>query len=222
MALEKVTMTVLIDNTSHPPFKKAWGLSILIESPEVKILWDSGPDPNTLTHNANILNKDLKVDYLIFSHRHWDHTGGTEAVRYRKAIAPRDWLFPKFKNLVMNNKYLKLIDEVIVTRPLMGMGLPEQALLIDVKGYGTVMLVGCSHPGVADMYEDVVKNLGIRPRMVIGGFHLFGAPKRLVEETIARLRNLGAEKLHPIHCSGEYAKLLARSDVETGTVIELP
>jgi metal-dependent hydrolase (beta-lactamase superfamily II) len=36
---------------------------------------------------------------------------------------------------------------------------------------------------------------------------------------IAELKRLGAEELHPIHCSGEYAKTLARSSVAAGSVL---
>ena len=220
MGFKECEVTILVDNSASPPLKEAWGLSILATCDNLKILWDTGPDPSVLKHNAKILKKDLKVDLLVFSHRHWDHTGGYSAVEAKEVIAPEDPFFP-IKNVTFNNNYTRIVDGVIVTKPMHAFNIREQALILSVDGYGYAMLVGCSHPGVDNMYEAVVRDLGIRPRMVIGGFHLFGQPKRKVEEVISNLKRLGAKELHPIHCSGSYAKLLARSHVEAGSVLRL-
>ncbi len=212
-----VTLSVLVDNDAHPPFAKAWGLSILIEKNGNRMLWDTGPDPHALSTNAKLLDKELDVELVILSHRHWDHVGGLSVVRAKEIIAPNDPAFSS--SFKLNTDFNEIMNGVIVTRPMRYMGIVEQALLVNAQGYGWVMLVGCSHPKVDRMYEDVVKELGIKPKMVIGGFHLFGERKEVVESTLRNLRMMGAKELHPIHCSGNYAKLLAKSPVETGYVI---
>ena len=214
-------LSILVDNYSKSPFAKAWGLSILVEVGGKRILWDTGPDPSVLRRNASLLRENLEVDLLAFSHRHWDHTGGAEAVKAKRIIAPRDSRFP-IRGIEFNEDFTEVLEGVYLTRPMSCCGMPEQALVIRSENGTWVMLVGCSHPGVDKMYSEVLKELGIKPEIVIGGFHLFGEPKRVVESVIANLRNMGAKVLHPIHCSGDYAKLLARSSIETGSVLEVP
>ena len=60
-----------------------WGLSILVETDNEKILFDTGASIST-AHNARILGKDLsKVSKIALSHGHFDHTGGLDERRGR-------------------------------------------------------------------------------------------------------------------------------------------
>ncbi|MCR4743552.1 MAG: MBL fold metallo-hydrolase [Treponema sp.] len=70
-------ITVLIENTPGENSCTALhGLSFYIESKKHKILFDSGPSPQTLD-NAKKLGIDLtQVDIAILSHGHYDHSGG--------------------------------------------------------------------------------------------------------------------------------------------------
>ena len=215
-----VEISVLVDNEAYPPLKPEWGLSIKVETPQWSLLWDTGATPQTLKYNASQMGKSLDVDFLVFSHRHWDHTGGYEAVNAKEVYSPYDPYFPiKAKS---NPEAYEIYDGIYATRTLEAYGIREMGLVIDIEGYGQVLLVGCSHPGVHNIYASVVKDLGLKPRIVIGGFHLFGAPKRVVESVISSLKNMGAKELHPIHCSGEYAKRLAGSNAAAGFVLRLP
>ncbi|ABU82156.1 MBL fold metallo-hydrolase [Ignicoccus hospitalis] len=209
---------VVVDNEARPPFVGRWGLSIYLETPSWKAFWDANSDARAVKHNARLLNVPLEVDYLIFSHRHWDHTGGAEAIRAKKVIAPDDPLFP-IPTAERVPGPLKLDDGLYLSRTLEAEGIRERALVVDVKGYGQVMLVGCSHPGVHMLYRSVVEDFGFRPRAVIGGFHLASKPKKEVDSVLHALYALGAEEVHPIHCSGNYAKALAKSDLMTGSVL---
>ncbi len=73
----KVRMTTLAENTASSPAMLAeLGLSVLIEAGSCAILLDTG---QTLSagHNADVLGTDLaKVDNIVLSHGHFDHTGG--------------------------------------------------------------------------------------------------------------------------------------------------
>ena len=70
-------VTVLVDNDSLVSTTKAeHGLSLFIEDEEVAILFDTGKT-GLLLENALQLNINLnKIDYLVLSHGHYDHTGG--------------------------------------------------------------------------------------------------------------------------------------------------
>ena len=53
-----------------------WGLSILVETDDVRILVDTGRSM-VAAHNARVMGAKIKsVDKILFSHGHEDHTGG--------------------------------------------------------------------------------------------------------------------------------------------------
>ncbi|MEM7016746.1 MAG: MBL fold metallo-hydrolase [Pseudomonadota bacterium] len=59
-----------------------WGFSALLETPTATILFDTGFKENTVLNNAKMLKKDLsKVEIVILSHFHTDHTGGLLKLR---------------------------------------------------------------------------------------------------------------------------------------------
>jgi len=52
-----------------------WGLSVLVEVDNLKILLDTGQSLSTV-HNAVALGIDLSaIDKIVLSHGHADHTG---------------------------------------------------------------------------------------------------------------------------------------------------
>lgn len=53
------------------------GLSFYIETGDTNILMDTGQSGDVLLHNAGLMGIDLrKVDSIVLSHGHYDHTGG--------------------------------------------------------------------------------------------------------------------------------------------------
>lgn len=70
----------LLENTAcAAELCAAHGLSLYIETPKHKILFDMGPDARFLD-NANKLGVDLSaVDVAVLSHGHYDHGGGLRA-----------------------------------------------------------------------------------------------------------------------------------------------
>jgi len=57
-----------------------WGLSILVETDDQKILLDTCAG-DTVPHNASVLRVDLStIDRIVLSHGHYDHTGGLRGV----------------------------------------------------------------------------------------------------------------------------------------------
>lgn len=75
-------ITILATNIANFGGIGEWSFSALLESEEESILFDTGFDENTVLHNANLLEKDLsKVEKVILSHFHGDHTGGLIKLR---------------------------------------------------------------------------------------------------------------------------------------------
>jgi len=70
-------ITTLSENTAdNLDLLAEWGLSILVETGDINILMDTG-QTISVGHNAEKLGIDLhKVDKIVLSHGHTDHTGG--------------------------------------------------------------------------------------------------------------------------------------------------
>jgi 7,8-dihydropterin-6-yl-methyl-4-(beta-D-ribofuranosyl)aminobenzene 5'-phosphate synthase len=77
-------ITTLSENTAGMgDFLGEWGLSVLVETGDTSILFDTGKSISTV-YNADSLNIDLtKVSKIILSHGHYDHTGGLRNVLRR-------------------------------------------------------------------------------------------------------------------------------------------
>ena len=60
---------------------KDWGFSALVEHNGKRILFDTGNDASKFEHNVKTLSVDLtKLDFVVISHRHTDHTTGLKYV----------------------------------------------------------------------------------------------------------------------------------------------
>jgi 7,8-dihydropterin-6-yl-methyl-4-(beta-D-ribofuranosyl)aminobenzene 5'-phosphate synthase len=209
-----VTLTVLYDNYNFDEnFKSSWGFSCLIESPDRTILFDCGGNDGALMDNFKAAGKDPgKVDLVILSHIHWDHTGGLpEFLSSRTAIdvfVPssfpdeiKEEIRKKGARPVEVKDARKIIDNVWTTGE-MGDEIIEQSLIIETPG-GLVILTGCAHPGIQGIVEKAMKERGNKILLVMGGFHLLRTDKGTVESIAADFRQLGIQYVAPTHCSGD-------------------
>ena len=72
-------ITALIENTSACDLPTEHGLSLFVETAEVKFLFDMG-QTDLFARNAETLGIDLTtVDFAVLSHGHYDHGGGLKA-----------------------------------------------------------------------------------------------------------------------------------------------
>ena len=61
--------------------KAEHGLAFWVETKYGTVLFDTGQTADVLSHNMSVLNLDAKdIDVVAFSHAHYDHTGGLEAI----------------------------------------------------------------------------------------------------------------------------------------------
>jgi 7,8-dihydropterin-6-yl-methyl-4-(beta-D-ribofuranosyl)aminobenzene 5'-phosphate synthase len=74
--------TVLFDAFGKPSdLKRGWGFSLFIEHGGRRILFDTGGNDADFAANASALGVDLKkLDFVVLSHRHNDHTAGLNHV----------------------------------------------------------------------------------------------------------------------------------------------
>lgn len=80
----KVTIlsTSLVDRVGTGEAVGEWGFAALVEADGRAILYDTGEKTDTVLKNAKALGIDLsRVEDVVISHHHGDHTGGLVALR---------------------------------------------------------------------------------------------------------------------------------------------
>jgi 7,8-dihydropterin-6-yl-methyl-4-(beta-D-ribofuranosyl)aminobenzene 5'-phosphate synthase len=104
----------------------------------------------------------------------------------------------------------------------------EQCLTVDTPD-GLVVMVGCAHPGILPMLEQVKRQTGRPLYFVIGGFHLLDQPEADVRQIAKAMQAMGVAYVSPTHCTGKTAKPIFRDvfgdryiRVGAGAVIDLP
>ena len=232
---------VLIENKETPFFISEHGLSLLIEYNNKKILFDTGKSSNFI-ENAKKLRIDLsKIDYLVLSHAHYDHTTGT--IPFIKEYDYKNKIFVGFG--FTNNKYSLYDDYEYKGIPfkmeeLNNLVYVKNNLIIDDdfslysnfkyedmnshfyilnKNYekdnfmeelclaidtpkGLVLVVGCSHAGICNIVDEVIKRTKKKIRGIIGGFHLSNLSIDECSKVIEKLKNYDLEFICPLHCTG--------------------
>lgn len=82
--------------------------------------------------------------------------------------------------------------------------LKELSLVLETPR-GTVVLVGCSHPGIEKIME-AAGALSPHPHIIFGGLHLVATPDAEVERVALALHDrFGLDLIAPGHCTGEPA-----------------
>ncbi len=144
------------------------------------LLFDTGGSGNILIHNINKIKIDLlKINKIIISHNHSDHTGGLSEILRRNSkcetYVPNDnkiyfkRLFPELK--IHGISELVEIEKNVYSSGQLGTHSKEQALFLKTKYNQFILIVGCTHPGLENFILKAHKTNEIKA--IIGGFHGF-------------------------------------------------
>ncbi|HOO89784.1 MAG TPA: MBL fold metallo-hydrolase [Syntrophales bacterium] len=179
-------LTIIYDNeTDRQDLKADWGFACLVEAHERNILFDTGANGDILLDNMKALGiKPSSVSDVVISHDHWDHTGGLDDFLKENSdinlyipssySVPSDWA----REIIVVKEPIRICEGVFSTGELRGV---EQSLIVSTN-QGSVIITGCSHPGVKDILEAASTHGKIHA--VIGGLHGFNE-LRLLEEISA-------------------------------------
>jgi 7,8-dihydropterin-6-yl-methyl-4-(beta-D-ribofuranosyl)aminobenzene 5'-phosphate synthase len=172
------------------------GVSYLVTADELRILFDvgfngRGLQRSPLLQNARELDIDLSaVNLVVISHPHPDHVGGVRPALKRSFRMPdRTLPLPGARALTpipMSHPYMRceyapapvvagpgVVTTGTIARMLFFFGhTPEQALLVNVKDRGVVIIVGCGHQGLRRLLARVESLVGASIYGVVGGLHL--------------------------------------------------
>ncbi len=187
------------------------GVSYLVRAGTTKLLFDTGLNArgasrSALVHNAEKLEVNLQdLQGVVISHLHADHVGGPRT-QFRKSFAfsaealePRG--IPAYvptemrhdrADVVLTSAPTVIAPGIAVLPPLPAnmfwLGpLAEQVLVVNVRGFGLVLVSGCGHPRIERMLAATERVLDVPIKAVVGGLHLpvhpFGTPL-LIQGTV--------------------------------------
>jgi 7,8-dihydropterin-6-yl-methyl-4-(beta-D-ribofuranosyl)aminobenzene 5'-phosphate synthase len=208
-----LTLTIVYDNLPFDArLKTAWGFACLVETGQAIVLFDTGGEGPTLMGNMAALGIDpRRIDAVVLSHVHNDHTGGLDALLAVNDLAtvfvPRSFS-AEFKTRVSQRvPVIQVREPMTITENIYTTGevdgaIIEQALIVQTNK-GLVVMTGCAHPGIVEIVKRA-KAYG-EVYLVMGGFHLADKSAQEIETLIAELKRLGVRRVAPSHCTGEAA-----------------
>ncbi len=209
-------VTIIYDNEVYPvrePKEKVsnglykeglvadWGFSCLVEVENTpKILFDTGTNGSILLSNMEKLNIDpASIDEVFISHPHFDHIGGLSAflnvrsdVRVYVPVLLRG--VRGAKEVISISEPVKIHENVFSTGELDGI---EQSMAVKT-GKGIVLIVGCSHPKMADILK-AASQFG-KVYAIVGGMHGFSEFDLFKD----------MELICPAHCTAYKAQIKSR------------
>ena len=217
----KVTFTILYDNYKFSdPFIGDWGFSCLIEGKEKTILFDTGTKPDIFRKNLENLNVDIsKIDLIVISHNHGDHTGGLPVILEKRKDLPlyipatvEDQFLDLYKEFeghtIPVDEPIELCEGVMLTGE-MGDMIKEQSLLVETEK-GLVIVTGCSHQGVDNIVKKATQLSDQKIYLIFGGFHLLRHSENQIKDIIDIFLSEGVQKCGATHCTGDEAIIMLK------------
>jgi len=194
-SIENITITPLIDwHSETNKFKTEAGVSYLIKTDRHTILFDLGynanqEEPSPLQENMAKLGITLdSIDMIVISHNHFDHVGGKKWMENntfslgnhqidlgaKKIFTPIDMSYPGQNPI--NTKIPQVLDSGIATigtipAELIIGKIDEQALALNIKGKGILLIVGCSHQTIPKIIKRTQDLFSEPIYGIIGGLH---------------------------------------------------
>lgn len=94
------------------------------------------------------------------------------------------------------------------------MFLGEQAIFLNAKGKGLVVLSSCAHRGIVNTVKQAQRMTGLQKvYAVMGGFHLTGAKREVIQKTVADIKAINPNYIVPTHCTGHEAIALFEKEM---------
>lgn len=213
---------ILFDKrTIDKKYSIGWGFSCLLDE---KILFDTGEQASYLLNNIDLMGIERrKIESVVISHDHWDHTGGLWEMLSNNpglrvfscpnfSIAFKDKVAKHKGKLIECNRLTQITDSIYSTGEIIGEykgeKIAEQAIIVKTDN-GISVISGCAHPDIITILKNVHSNFpDEKLYMVFGGFHLMEKDARSIQLSVEGFKELGVIKAGPTHCSGVEAEKL--------------
>ena len=181
LELENFYINILFNQgESLEGFISSFGFAALIYNVETSnyLLFDTGSDGDVLLHNLSQLGVNVTdISKIVISHNHPEHTKGLESI-YDKNNDLEIYV-PIENQIAYNRKYplskvygvsqVTEIEKNVYLTGQLGNYLKEQAMLLKTHEGKGILLVGCCHPGLNEIFN-AFQNRG-KIDAIIGGLH---------------------------------------------------
>jgi 7,8-dihydropterin-6-yl-methyl-4-(beta-D-ribofuranosyl)aminobenzene 5'-phosphate synthase len=98
----------------------------------------------------------------------------------------------------------------------------ERFVAVNVKGKGIIVFTACSHAGVVNVLKHAMTCFGGVPlHAVVGGLHLSGANERIIDESVAAMREFDLAVIAAGHCTGWRAMTALANTFGDGKLVPL-
>jgi 7,8-dihydropterin-6-yl-methyl-4-(beta-D-ribofuranosyl)aminobenzene 5'-phosphate synthase len=198
-----------------------------------RILFDTGVSPNGMIENMRRLEVDpTTIEAIVLSHGHYDHTAGMhgliealglphlpvylhpEAWNRRRVVIdgrdPRE--MPTTSRRALEDAGFDIIEQGFPGHEALRGAtwqpdpfiLDDQALVLNLRGMGLVVVTGCGHAGVVNILRHVTRLTDTdQVHALIGGFHLGSrAMLNRIAPTVEAIAAFDPTYLVPAHCTG--------------------
>ncbi len=190
--IENFSLTAVVEAKSDEDFKTEAGISYFLETDNSELLFDIAfaDESKAFAENFNKLGlREKNFDQLVISHLHPDHMGGIKASR-KNEITLSPVIEDKISNIYLpapaeTGSKKKIItyapqlikNDIAATGPLRANlffsgPTEEQALVVNLKNKGAVVILGCGHPDLRTTLKMAEKITGENIYAVAGGLHL--------------------------------------------------
>lgn len=185
-------------HAARPGLETDAGVSYLVETDEITILFDAGNntsdrDPAPLVKNMAALGVALDdIDAIVISHAHFDHVGGrrwtdgrisgtTFGIGTRQPSLAGKTIVTSVPMTYPGSQPISARDPMrlaagvgttgTIARKLFGGWIDEQALAIHVEGKGIVLVVGCGHQTIPKLVDRAESVFEVPLYGIVGGLH---------------------------------------------------
>ncbi len=225
--MEEAKITVIYDEGAivGTTLIGAVGFSLLVEVDGERTLFGTGRRERYLANNMYVADVDpAELDRVVVSHGHIDHWGALPAVTRaregkidlyapvsawgeKKMLGATGMTFkPEVLEKVSRNDvtgWVKLSDHLFISKPIkFHDSEAEEVFLVLKSKNGPVLMSGCCHCGLDNVFEAVKDEFGAYPLAVIGGLHLGGKKDKLADLYAEYLQTVGCRQLYLNHCTG--------------------
>lgn len=194
--VERLSILPVVErHTDRPGLHGEPGVSYLVKADGLTLLFDTGLGTGrgrtALESNAGTLGITLDdLDCVVISYVHADHVGGAKSQFRRTFSFGREQAVPRALTAFVPTEMthpkadICVVDETRVIGPgvavlpplprmLFWMGpVAEQALVVNVRGRGLVLITGCGHPEIELTLAAAEKVVDAPVYAVVGGLHL--------------------------------------------------
>jgi len=96
-------------------------------------------------------------------------------------------------------QFMTVEDERFIEDPI----LDDQALFVNIRDRGLLVITGCAHAGIINTVRHAQKITGVKAiHAIIGGFHLAKADDKRIQASIQELEKIKPQSIYPCHCTG--------------------